>query len=114
MPRLTQSELLEKYHELFTFVVEDPRIMPKDITRKLGFSGTGKARTTILYHLENMYEKEISLKPQLKILPFLNLKKYAYFCRKEDNKNIFETFLKLHSSEDVSFVRGLPVCFFDF
>lgn len=107
MPRLTQSELLEKYYELFTLIVEDPRIMPKSITRKLGFSGTGKSRTTIMYHLESMYEKEVSLKPQLKILPFSNLKKYAYFCRKMDNKNILETFLKLHSNEDVSFVQCL-------
>lgn len=107
MPRLTQSELLQKYHELYTLVYDDPRIMPKSITKKLGFSGTGKARTTITYHLENMYRKEISLKPQLKILPFSNLKKYAYFCRKIDNKNIFETFLKLHSNKDVSFVQCL-------
>jgi hypothetical protein len=107
MPKLNESELLKKYHELFTLIVEDSRIMPKSIAKKLRYSGQGKARSTILYHLKNMYKKQISLKPQLKILPFSNLEKWVYFCRKVDKKNIYETFLELHSNKDVSFVECL-------
>jgi len=107
MPRLTESELLIKYHDIFNLVTKNPRITPREIARETKYSGQGKTRSTIAYHLRNMYEKEISLHPRLRSLPFSNMKRYAYFCRKEDRKNIYETFLHLHSRKDVLFVQCL-------
>lgn len=88
MVRLSEMELLEKYHELFTVVAEEPRIMPKGICKKLGYSGRGKAETTILYHLQNMYEKGISREPRLTLKPFKNYQKFSYICRRETERHL--------------------------
>lgn len=103
MPRLTQLELLKKYHELFTLIVEDFRIMPKGIAKKLGFSGQGKARTTIMYHLENMYEKRISMKPQICLKPFKDTQIMAYFCKRKATKGLFSMFKSIDRDPRISY-----------
>ena len=60
MPKLTESELLIKYHELYGLIIQNPRITPREIAKKTKYSGQGKTRATIAYHLRNMYEKEVS------------------------------------------------------
>jgi len=107
MPRLTQLELLEKYHELFTFVVEEPRIMPKGIAKKIGFSGQGKARTTIMYHLENMYEKKISMKPQICLKSFKETQTTAYFCKRKANRGLFAMFKNLDRDPKINYAMCL-------
>lgn len=107
MPRLTQLELLEKYHELFTLVTEDPRIMPKSITKKLGFSGQGKARSTIVYHLEKMYEKKISMSPQICLKPFRNTQITTYSCKRKASKGLYSMFRRLGKDPNINYALCL-------
>jgi len=64
MPKLTELERLEKYHELFTLVVENPRIMPKGIAKRLRYSGQGKARSTIAIILKKCMKKKFQWDPR--------------------------------------------------
>jgi len=107
MVKLNQMELLEKYHELFTLVDEDPRIMPKGIRKKLGYSGRGKANSTILYHLQNMYKKEISREPRLTLKPFENYQKFSYICRRETEKNLPSLIQRIDKDPEITYALCL-------
>jgi hypothetical protein len=105
--RLNEMELLEKYYDLFTLVAENPRIMPKGIRKKLGYSGRGKANSTILYHLQNMYEKKISIEPRLTLRPFMNYQKYAYICRRDTERNLLSLVHKIDEDPEITYALCL-------
>jgi len=81
--------------------------MPKAMAKKIGFTGQGKARSTITYHLENMYEKEISFGPRLTLKPFLNYQKFTYICRRESEKNLPSTIQKIDKDPEITYALCL-------
>ena len=107
MATLTEMELLVKYHQLFSLIVEEPRIMPKVIAKKIGFSGQGKARSTISYHLKNMFEKEISFGPGLSLKPFSNYQKFAYICRRDSERNLPLIINKINKDPEITYALCL-------
>lgn len=95
---------LETYYDLFSLIVENPRITPNDIACRFGYSGRGRRSTTFLRHIQNMYEKGISFTPKLKMRAFQNHYSCIYFCRKKDKKNIFNIFLDLYNDKRIDYV----------
>ncbi len=93
-------------------IIEDPRIMPKGIAKKLKFSGQGKARSTILYHLKNMYEKRISMKPQISLKPFKSTQITTYLCKRKASKGLYSMFKEIDKDPNVNYALCLSSCDF--
>lgn len=107
MPKLTELERLEKYHELFTLVVENPRIMPKGIAKRLRYSGQGKARSTIAYHLKKMYEEKISMRPQICLRTFKRAQITTYLCKKSASRGLFSMLKKIDKDPNINYALCL-------
>ena len=99
--------VLGTYHDIYRAIVKELRITIKGIAKSMGHTGRGHARSTISRHLSNMYEKRITLKPNLILGTFENSKSTAFFCRKKERKGIRSTFQQLHKDEYVNYVLFL-------
>lgn len=97
----------ESFYMLYRIIEEDALIKVKDITKRLNFSGRGKARSTISRRIIRMYEKKISRNPQLTLKPFKNVQTTVYFCRKKVRKDFNSTFHKLHNNNHVNYILYL-------
>lgn len=99
--------ILGRYYDIYRAIVDNPRIPIVQIAKVIGKTGRGRTRSTISRHLSNMYEKKVSLKPNLILRPSQNSVIHAYFCRKRMRKGIRSTFFKLHEDERINYVLFL-------
>ena len=104
---MRKANRLEFYHELFELIVRNPTIMPKKIAQYFDHSGRGKARSTLLKHLQNMYNKKISFPPKLKLKPHDNFFATGFICHKEDMSDTYKTFRKLEKNKDIWYINML-------
>ena len=81
--------------------------MPKKISEYFGKTGRGRAPSTWLRHLSNMYRKGISRNPWIGIKPHSDYLIRIFFCRKEDDSNTYNTFLDLHKEKKITYVMFL-------
>jgi len=95
---------LQLYYTLFCFIVDEPRILPSAIAKKSQYSGRGRSPTTILRHISNMYEQNISQSPRLVLKPFDNCRTIAYLCKKENAKGIKSIFNELRSDKRITYI----------
>jgi hypothetical protein len=95
---------METYYKLFLLISENPRIMPKEISRYFDKTGRGRSPSTWLRHLANMYKKKVSREPLIGVKPHTNYLITVYFCRKEDGSNTYDTFLDLYNDEKITYV----------
>ncbi len=63
--------------------------MPHKMAKKLKHTGRGKARSTLYYHLVNMYTKGVSREPQICCKSFESVQKTTYLCRKEKPRGLY-------------------------
>lgn len=98
---------LEKYYKLFRLISKDPRMKPKDISIYFGKTGVGRSPSTWFKHLQNMYKKKISRKPWIGVKPHSNFIITAYYCRKEEGSNTYNTFLDLYNDKKITYVLFL-------
>lgn len=99
--------ILGRYYDIYRAIVDNPRIAIAQIARVIGQTGRGRTRSTISRHLSNMYEKKVSLKPNLILGPSHNSAIHAYFCRKRTRKGIQSTFFALHEDERINYALFL-------
>lgn len=104
---MKKANRLEFYHELFELIVRDPTIMPKGIAQYFDHSGRGRAHSTLLKHLQNMYEKQISFPPKLKLKSHENFLPTGFICHKENMRNTYATFRKLEKNRDIWYINML-------
>lgn len=86
---MKKSNRLETYFRLFLFIVETPRIMPNKLAEKMRHVGRGRSPATIVFHLENMYTKGISFKPQMALKAYKSTQKTTYLCRRQASKGLY-------------------------
>ena len=104
---MKKANRLEFYHELFELIVRDPTIQSKGIAQYFKYSGRGKAYSTLLKHLQNMYEKKISFPPKLKLKPHDNFFPTGFICHKEDMTETYSTFKELKRNTDIWYINML-------
>lgn len=104
---MKKANRLGFYHELFELIVRNPTIRPKGIAEYFEFSGRGKARSTLLKHLENMYDKKISFPPKLKLKPHENFIPTGFICHKENMIETYSTFKELKKNKDIWYINLL-------
>ena len=63
--------------------------MPDKMAKKLKYTGRGKARSTLYYHLVNMYAKGISREPQVCCKSFESIQKTTYLCKRETPRGLY-------------------------
>jgi hypothetical protein len=95
---------LALYYKLFSFTVKDPRIMPSAIAVKMGKTGRGRAPSTFMRHIQNMYEKGISKEPQMTLKPYKGSQLTVYFCEKVTGSGLYSTFSDLHNDSKIEYV----------
>ncbi|MGD2248418.1 MAG: hypothetical protein PVF58_08415 [Candidatus Methanofastidiosia archaeon] len=101
---MKNSNRLETYYNLFNLTVEDPRIMPNKMASQLDYWGCGRSPSTLLYHLEQMYEKEISLKPQITLKSFKSYQKTVYFCKKNSSSGLYSLCKKIEKDPQIPYM----------
>ncbi len=111
---MKKRNLLQLYYRLFSFIVDEPRIMPNKIRDYMKRYHKPTAASTYLRHLRNMYKKGISHTPMITLKPYLGNELKAYFCRKSNEKGLYKTFLDLHEDKRISYVVLLSGCDFLF
>jgi hypothetical protein len=104
---MKKANRLEFYHELFELIVRDPIIQPKGIAQYFEYSGRGKANSTLLNHLQNMYYKKISFPPKLKLKPHDNFIPAGYICHKKNMTETYSTFKELKKNTDIWYINML-------
>ncbi len=101
------SNQTERYYELFSLIVNDPRIMPNDMAKALKYTGQGRAPSTLAYHVEQMYEKGISRKPQITLKVFKDFQKTTYFCKKKESRGSYSIFRQIDKDPKITYAYCL-------
>lgn len=104
---MKKANRLEFYHELFELIVRDPIIQPTGIAQYFEYSGRGKAHSTLLKHLQNMYNKKISFPPKLKLKPHTNFFPTGFICHKKNMSETYSTFKELKKNTDIWYINLL-------
>lgn len=100
---MVASNLLETYYRLFISVVENPRVMPKGLQKEFDYYGRGRARSTLLHHLQTMYAKGISREPNLALKAFHSSQKTTYFCRRAESRGLYSLFKKIDQDPRITY-----------
>jgi len=74
------------------------------MAKRLKYSGQGKAPSTLLRHVQNMYDQEISQNPRLVVKPFEECKNTVYLFKKENGKGIKNIFNLLRLDKRITYV----------
>jgi len=77
--------------------------MPKGMTKRLKFSGRGRAPSTLLKHLRNMYKKGISRPPRLTLKSYEEVQYRVYFCKKDSNKGLYNLLSKISKDKTINY-----------
>jgi len=104
---MKKANRLEFYHELFELVIRNPTIQPKGIAQYFEYSGRGKAPSTLLKHLQNMYDRKISFPPKLKLKPHNDFIPTGFVCHKRNMAKTYSTFKELKKNTDIWYVNML-------
>lgn len=111
MKKLTDTET---YHELFDEICKTPRYSAKQLSIHLNGEGRGKKYSTTNSQIRKMYERGVSLYPNLVLRTFENCPFKAYLLKVRDPANFTKTFYTLKQNERLSYVLLLsgPFDFF--
>ncbi|MBU7014889.1 MAG: hypothetical protein HXS52_12090 [Theionarchaea archaeon] len=93
-------ENLQTYYVIYNHIRDIPRYNLKTIARTLGLSGRGHSYTTASNYVRNLYQRGISLHPNLILRNFENCYTRAYFLKVDDPKNLTTMFSSLKSLID--------------
>ena len=86
---------VQTYYTLYTMIRDTPRYHLKSIAKGLKISGRGHSTSNALNYVQNLYEKQISLHPNLVLRNFKNYYIRAYFLTVDDPKQLTPTFISL-------------------
>lgn len=100
----TNLQKRETYYNIFLSIVKDHRNTITEIAKYIGHTGRGKRRATVSNYLHDMYDKKISLKPNLILKSFTDPERRVYLCKAEDRDTIWDTFENLRLDERISYV----------
>lgn len=98
---------MEFYYSLFLLIVEDSRIMPKKLAEELGHTGRGKSPSTIVHHLQSMYNREISMEPRTALKAFESTQITTYLCKRRVSKGLYSMFRKIDKDPNVTYAMCL-------
>ena len=76
----------------------------KYIAKVLRISGRGETYSTASNYVSKLYEKQISLRPNLILRTFENCFTKAYFFNVEDSQNLTSMYLKLSNNPQLSYM----------
>ena len=111
---MKKSERPGLYFDLFSLIVDEPRIPPKGIATHMNMYYKPRSAFVYTQHLQTMYENGISKAPEITLKPYLGAEIAAYFCRKTDEKNLYTMFIDLYRDKRVLYVVLLSGCDFLF
>jgi hypothetical protein len=98
---------LNIYHLIFQKIREKPRFKLKDIADILQISGRGKTKTTASKYLTRIYERKISLRPNLILKNYENSHLRAYFLSARSGSSLPTAFEMLDQDSRISYVLFL-------
>ena len=109
---MKKSNRLKFYYQLFMLIVENPRIMPKGIARYFKYSGRGRAPSTLMFHLQSMYNKQISFMPRLALRAYNSTQKTTYWCKKQESSGLYRFCKKLENDPRITYSLCFSSCDF--
>jgi len=74
------------------------------MAKNMGHTGIGRRRATISKYVNDMYENEISFKPNLYFKNLEGLQWKAYLCRSRSRNNVGSTFERLKEEKRITYV----------
>ena len=95
---------LGTYYDIYSCIRENPRITITYIAKKIGHTGIGRRRATVSTYVHNMYDSQISLKPNLYFKNLENLLWKAYLCRAKKGYNVGKIFDQLKKDDKITYV----------
>lgn len=98
---------LKLYYDLFLLTVKNSRITPKKIAKRMEYSGRGRSPSTLLWHMKNMYEKNISKPPQITLKSFEKAQICTFFCKRTKNLGLFNVLTKIDNDPDITYAVAL-------
>jgi hypothetical protein len=94
----------QSYYNLFCAIQEIPRYTIKQLCPLLNYGGRGQKYSTVNDHITKLYEKKISLFPNLVLRTFENCYTKGYFLRVKDPVNISSVFYELQQNQNLSYM----------
>jgi len=92
---MTDRENVQTYYIIYSSIRDKPRYNLKTVAKTLGMSGRGHSYTTASNYIKKLYQREISLRPNLVLKNYENCFTTAYFLKVDDPKKITPMFLNL-------------------
>lgn len=97
-------ENLQTYYMLYNVIRDKPRYNLKVVAKALGISGRGQSYTTASNYISKLYEKQISLHPNLIPRTFENFYATAYFLKVKNPQNLSPTFMDMSQDKHIPYV----------
>ena len=101
---VSNLENLQTYYSLYSAIQEKSRFRLKYIAKVLRIGGRGETYTTASNYISKLYEKQISLRPNLILRTFENCFTKAYFLNVANSRDITSTYLKLSNNRQLSYM----------
>lgn len=98
---------LNTYYDLYCAIQEIPRFTIKEIHSFLKMGGRGKKYSTLGGQIAKLYERKISLRPNLVLRTFENCYTKSYFLRVKNPESISSTYSALIQNPNLSYVLFL-------
>jgi DNA-binding Lrp family transcriptional regulator len=94
----------QTYYTIYNVYRDKMRSNLNNVAQQLGLSGRGRSKKTASKYVLRMYEKQISLRPNLILRTFENSRLTAFFLKVKESSNVSAVFDNLRKSTDVTFV----------
>jgi hypothetical protein len=97
-------ENLQTYYMLYNLIRDKPRYNLKIVAKALGISGRGQSYTTASNYITKLYEKKISIHPNLIPRTFENWYANAYFLKVKNPQDLTPTFMDMSQDAEIPYV----------
>ena len=98
---------LNTYHSLYCAIQENPRFTIKKLFSLLKMGGRGQKYSTVTSQIAKLYERKISLRPNLVLRTFENCHTKAYFLKVKNSESISSAFHTLMQNPKLSYMLFL-------
>jgi len=101
---MSKSVDLKTYYSLYSAIQDLPRFTAKQISSALNIGGRGQKYSTVTDHIRKLYEREISLRPNLVLRTFENYYTKGYFLTVKNPENITSAFYSLTQNPHLTYM----------
>jgi len=104
---MESSDKLQTYHTVYNLIRDNTRYKVNFIAKHLGLSGIGRTKSTASKYINEMYNKKISLRPNLILKGYENCTTKAYFLKTKNRQDLTTAYLNLMKRSDISYLLFL-------